>query len=454
MNPFSFSGPISRGAYAGWGCALMAVKYNLDRLVAWLAFGLPWDPTSYLRFDTPIRRLDQSDRLQFYTAMLLLALPFIWVGVSLTVRRLRAVGASGLWVCLFFVPILNLLLFLSMCFVPDQDEPEPGPLGAEPATPANSWLPEKPVAIAATAALLSTGGGIALTVLAANFLENYGWGLFVGVPFVSGLTASLILNWRARTSLGRSLGVGMLSVSLIGAGLLVLAVEGVICLLMAAPIGLPLGALGGALGYAVSNERPDAGRPAASLVLWLALPLLMGAEAQAPDPAPALPCVTSVVIDAPPEVVWPLVVAFPDLPPPKRPLLRTGVAYPVRARIEGQGVGATRYCEFSTGPFVEPIEVWDPPRRLAFSVSSQPVPMDEWSPYAAIHPPHLDGTLTSERGQFLLERLPGGKTRLVGTTWYSLEMWPASYWRGWSDQLIHAIHSEVLEHIKREAEKG
>ncbi|MCA9792098.1 MAG: DUF805 domain-containing protein, partial [Candidatus Eremiobacteraeota bacterium] len=230
MNPFSFSGPISRGAYAGWGCGLMAVKYNLDRLVAWLAFGVPWNPTSYLRFDTPIQRLDQSEQLQFYAAMLVLALPFIWVGVALTARRLRAVGASGSWVCLFFIPVINVLFFLVLCFVPEKDEPEPGPLGAQPPAPSKSWLPEKPVAIAATASLLSTAGGIGLTVLAANFLETYGWGLFVGVPFASGLTASLILNWRARTSLGKSVGVGVLSVSLIGAALLVLAVEGVICL--------------------------------------------------------------------------------------------------------------------------------------------------------------------------------------------------------------------------------
>ena len=38
---------------------------------------------------------------------------------------------------------------------------------------------------------------------------------------------------------------------------------------------------------------------------------------------------------------------------------RAGLAYPMRARIEGSGPGAVRYCEFSTGPFVEPIVTWD-----------------------------------------------------------------------------------------------
>jgi hypothetical protein len=34
-----------------------------------------------------------------------------------------------------------------------------------------------------------------------------------------------------------------------------------------------------------------------------------------------------------------------------------------------------RYCVFSTGPFVEPITVWEPGRRLGFDVAQQPPPM-------------------------------------------------------------------------------
>jgi hypothetical protein len=31
-------------------------------------------------------------------------------------------------------------------------------------------------------------------------------------------------------------------------------------------------------------------------------------------------------------------------------------------------------------------------------------------------------------------------------------MWPAAYWRLWSDYLIHKIHLRVLTHIKTLAE--
>jgi hypothetical protein len=110
-------------------------------------------------------------------------------------------------------------------------------------------------------------------------------------------------------------------------------------------------------------------------------------------------------------------------------------------------VGAVRYCEFTTGPFVEPITVWDPPNRLAFNVIEQPEPMHEWSPYEEVYAPHLHDTMLSQRGQFeLIEK--DGQTLLRGTTWYTLDLAPGSYWRLWSDFVVHRIHMRVLQHVK------
>jgi hypothetical protein len=35
-------------------------------------------------------------------------------------------------------------------------------------------------------------------------------------------------------------------------------------------------------------------------------------------------------------------------------------------------------------------------------------------------------------------------------------MYPATYWKAWSDGLIHAIHHRVLRHVKQlsEADRG
>ena len=78
--------------------------------------------------------------------------------------------------------------------------------------------------------------------------------------------------------------------------------------------------------------------------------------------------------------------------------------------------------------------------------------MRELTPYRGVHPPHLDGTFRARRGEFRLVALPDGRTRLEGSTWYTLDMAPNAYWAFWADLLVHAIHDRVLAHVKRLAE--
>jgi hypothetical protein len=159
-----------------------------------------------------------------------------------------------------------------------------------------------------------------------------------------------------------------------------------------------------------------------------------------------------VEIDAPPDVVWQHTIGFSELPPPPEWFFRLGVAYPMRAKIEGDGVGAVRRCEFSTGAFVEPITVWEPGEKLAFDVVAQPPSMTELSPYKHVNAPHLEGYMVSRRGEFRLVALPNGRTRLEGSTFYTLALFPESYWAVWGEQLLHPIHRRVLDHIRNLSE--
>jgi hypothetical protein len=286
-------------------------------------------------------------------------------------------------------------------------------------------------------------------VLGAQVLQSYGFSLFVGAPFALGMFSVLLFGFSRPQPLGACLAVALAAGALAGVAVLAIAIEGAFCLIMAAPIAFLLVLVGALVGYAI-QARPWLSDQTAYLLLavTLALPALMAAESRN-EPEPDLRAVRSeVIIDAPPDQVWAHVIAFPPLSEPDEWVFRTGIAYPQRAEIHGSGAGAVRHCVFSTGTFVEPIEVWDAPSRLAFRVTQQPEPMREWSPYA-IHPAHLDHYLQSRRGEFLLEGLPDGHTRLVGTTWYSNRMWPAPYWNLWSDYIIHRIHDRVLTHIKK-----
>jgi hypothetical protein len=98
--------------------------------------------------------------------------------------------------------------------------------------------------------------------------------------------------------------------------------------------------------------------------------------------------------------------------------------------------------------------VWDEPHLLKFSVSENPPPMEEWTPFSRIEPPHLHGYFCSQHGQFRLIARTDGGTTLEGTTWYHHHMWAASCWQAWSDAVLHRIHTRVLRHVKALAEAG
>jgi hypothetical protein len=247
--------------------------------------------------------------------------------------------------------------------------------------------------------------------------------------------------------------VALATIAIAGGALLLVSLEGAVCLIMAAPLAVVLALIGAIAGHAIQSTARAGASVQLLCVPVLALPVMFASEQPCPQPAPLLQVVTAVEVNAPPELVWQHVVAFVELPPPRETLFRLGIAYPIRAEIRGHGPGAVRNCVFSTGAFVEPIEVWDEPRLLRFSVASNPAPLQEWTPYHEIHPAHLKGFLVSDHGQFRLDPLPGGRTRLEGTTWYRHHMWPVSYWEIWTRHVIHAIHRRVLLHVKDLAER-
>jgi hypothetical protein len=300
------------------------------------------------------------------------------------------------------------------------------------------------------AVVVTTALTVALTFLLANVAGAYGLTLFLGVPFSLGLISSVVYGWEQPRDIGECVMVAVIAVVIGSLAVMAVALEGAICLIMAAPITLGLAVAGALVGHRIQRHGPPR-PPVVGAFLMLAPALFGGETLRAPEP-PLRSVTTQVVVDAPPDVVWRHVVAVDRLPKPRELVFRVGIAYPTQATIEGTGVGAIRRCTFTTGDFVEPITVWRPGRRLEFRVASQPEPMKELSPYRKVNAPHLQSFLVSERGRFDLRPLPGGRTLLVGTTWYRNRMWPQRYWGLWSDALVHRIHGRVLRHIAARAE--
>ena len=67
------------------------------------------------------------------------------------------------------------------------------------------------------AVLLSALQAPIATLIGTQLLGNYGWALFVGVPFCMGFSAALLHGARQRRTLVESLSVALLSIALAGA---------------------------------------------------------------------------------------------------------------------------------------------------------------------------------------------------------------------------------------------
>ena len=458
-NLWRWEGRVGRRTYILAGFLGVAIKYNLDRLISAFFFHryLLLDYWRPLGAAARLSHVSLADR-NWLAVLLATALPFIYVGVTMTVRRLRDAAYPVWFVVFFFFPAVNLLFFLWLCFVPSahrwaSNEAVPW---AE-STRIDELIPRSEWGSAILSVLLTAVIGTAAVAIMTLTLQTYGWSLFLGLPFCMGLFATLLHSYHEPRTYRQCLKVSVLPVVVVGIVLLAVEMEGIICLAMAAPIAMGLAALGGALGYHIQSthwsSRSPGTRPGAVLgAVLMLLPAMVSAEHASKPTSPTFSVRSSIEVNAPPAAVWQRVIAFSQIPPPTEMIFRAGIAYPIRAEITGHGPGAIRRCEFSTGPFVEPIEVWDEPGLLRFGVIENPAPLQELSPYANVRPPHLHGYFVSHQGQFQLTALPNGRTRLEGTTWYTDAIWPAAYWHLWSDYIIHRIHMRVLEHIKHEVE--
>src|SRR5713226_5601201 len=322
---FGLTRRVVRRTYLLHGAALTALKLGVDVLAVFFVTGQLWTPLDYVSPMFSVRGHLYPKPEWLLGAMAVWALPFLWIGISMSLRRALDAGISPWIALLFFVPYLNWVLICALALAPSR------PRAVQTTAPAGTD--------------------------------------------------------RLRAAV---LGVGLAS--------LALALEGGICVAMALPLALPLGMLGAIAGRAMRAEHLST---RAAFAIAFAVPASAGLEKSLAQ-APLREVVSSVEIAAPSEKVWTHVIRLSDLPAPAEWFFRSGIAYPVRARITGTGVGAVRRCEFSTGAFIEPITAWDPPRRLGFDVASEPPPMQEWSPYRHLDPPHLAGTMRSRRGEFRL----------------------------------------------------
>ena len=107
--------------------------------------------------------------------------------------------------------------------------------------------------------------GIAIIVLAvlvsAVTFGAYGWGLFVGTPFFVGVTTAYLANRETLLDLDDTTKLVVWAAALGCAALIMFALEGLVCIVLVAPLGGAMAAIGGVVvrdeSQLVLNERTE-----------------------------------------------------------------------------------------------------------------------------------------------------------------------------------------------------
>jgi uncharacterized membrane protein YhaH (DUF805 family) len=439
--PLSFEGKMGRFQYALWSAAAFFSQHLAVLIACRLLRKTP--DMDVLFWVAPLRSL--VTQAQASDVILILALAYLlivaWVLAALAFRRAADANISGWLAAAAMAPVVQIPVILFLAVMPPRvagTEPAPtGDLGAK-----NYW-----------AAVLGVVAGIGVTLAAVAVstlvFGVYGFGLFVVSPFVIGATTGYFANRKTDIDGGATAKLVIGALLLGGVGLVLAALEGVFCIVLASPLAAGVALIGGLAGrgIALTSKRPRQIVPAFAM-----LPVIFALE-HLFVPATTFDTVQSIAINAPAETVWRSVLRMEIDEPPALPF-RLGVAYPIRGEVIGEGVGAVRHGEFSTGTAIERVTEWVPNRKLAFAVETDIPAMHELSPYEHVHAPHVVGYFTTRTTSFELTPRPDGAIEVTLRSAHVIRLDPLLYWMPLARWMVAENNARVLAHIRRQAERS
>lgn len=435
----SMRGEISPLAYGAVAPLLILSQHALVTLAYRLSGErLDYDVEFWL---LPLGRLAVLPGLSPLEAALVFTfgLAIAWALAVLSFRRASRANRGHALAAISVVPILQIIAIASLALMTRR----PLRAAAEPAERPD--LSHRVQGVLAGVAIIV----VAVLVSAVTF-GAYGWGLFVLTPFTVGMTTAYIANRDADLGFSATIGLVLWSAALGSLALIMFALEGLVCIIMAAPLGVIVALFGAVIGHSLAEAGHRRGKP---LLVVAFLPAAFALEAGMP-PSVTIATQESIDIAASPAAVWRALTTSEPIASSPGVVAQAGLAYPIRGRILGDGVGALRLGEFSTGTARERITEWEPGRRLAFEVLSQPPAMEEMSPYRRVHAPHVHGYFDTGETRFAIDPLPSGRTRLTVRAAHVLRIDPVIYWEPIARWAVHENSRRVLRGIRDRAEQS
>jgi uncharacterized membrane protein YhaH (DUF805 family) len=250
MLSLSFRGKIAQRQYALLSYAIF-LSQHLLMLAAFKLLGQPL-PLDWEFALVPLRSVLALTPTSSFVLIVALAylLAVTWALAVLAFRRAADANFPE-WIAVFVIaPVVQIPAMIVLDALPSRAVSEPAPV-VEPAAPNSVWL----------AAVQGMLAGMALTlasaVVGAVFFGAYGYGVFIASPFVVGATAGYLANRNGDIGILHTEQVAAAATALSGAALVVAALEGIVCIVMASPLVVAVALMGGMFGrdVAVSSRR-------------------------------------------------------------------------------------------------------------------------------------------------------------------------------------------------------
>ena len=276
----------------------------------------------------------------------------------------------------------------------------------------------------------------------------------LGTPIALGAVSAHFTSPEA-SGWWRQLWAPLLNTLLFLVAALLFHLEGMICVLMMAPIFLLLGYVGATL-YVNFTDPDDEPRDKTLAVATFALLPFVAApiERQLTTPDTIRRVENSLVINAPAAVVWQHIIRVAPIQPADlgHSLVdNLGFPRPVEATLTHEGVGGVRHATFERGvEFIETVDDWQPLRRLSFSIepNTATIPPTTFDEHVIVGGKFFDVL----RGTYELQPAGPGRTRLLLYSQQRLSTninWYASLWTSF---VMSEIQSRILTVLQRRCE--
>lgn len=271
---------------------------------------------------------------------------------------------------------------------------------------------------------------------------------------MSGFVAYVADPWKERSLRAYLTVPAWLLAVVVVASLFVLR-EGVICVLILSPLWMASGLVGAWITYRLRRRHGERGGQAYCSALLLAPLLAMQVEPFIPLPETTATVSRTIVVDADPATIWPLLRGIPDVRPGEGAWNVSedviGIPRPLGATLVGEGIGAERLAIWGNDvKFRERIIEWQPGRRIGWHFIFDAI--DGWR-FTDRHLLPDSAYFKVTTGGYRLEPLGPGRTRVTIETRYWIRTPVNLYAQAWGQLFLGDLENNLLALVRQRAER-